>query len=215
MAVGLGEDEGLGHFFAAGEDGRQVVAEGADDGADLVRVDDVAVELGGGVGGVFVLLFPAFFAGQALALFDLLLGGDDGALLGDAGVDEVNLVADIHAVGDGFFMAVVADDVLLEEAVGAVVGRRGEADQAGVEVVEHLLPEVVDAAVAFVDEDEVEEFGRDFGVVGDGGRGFGLGEFGRVDFFGGFVEFLVLQQRVEALDGRDADVGALVDEAAI
>ena len=30
----------------------------------------------------------------------------------------------------------------------------------------------------------------------------------------GFVEFLVLQQGVEALDGGDADVGALVDEAA-
>jgi len=114
-------------------------------------------------------------------------------LLGDAGVDQVDLVADIDAVGDGFFMAVVADDVFLEEAVGAVVGRRGEADQAGVEVVEHLLPEVVDTAMAFVDEDEVEEFGRDLGVVGYGGRGFGLGEFGRVDFFGGFVEFLVLQ----------------------
>ncbi len=215
VAVGLGEDQRLGHFFAAGEDGRQVVAEGADDGADLVRVDDVAVELGGGVGGVFVLLFPALFAGQAFALFNLLFGGDDGALLGDAGVDQVNLVADVHPVGDGFFMAVVADDILFEEAVGAVVGRGGEADQAGVEIVEHLLPEVVDAAVAFVDEDEVEEFGRDFGVVGDGGGCLGLDQFSRVDFFGGFVELLVLQQRVKALDGRDADVGALVDEAVL
>jgi hypothetical protein len=56
--------------------------------------------------------------------------------------------------------------------------------------------------VAFVDEDEIEEFGRDLGVVGDGRRGFRLDQFGRVDFFGGFVEFLVLQQRVEALDGE-------------
>ena len=61
VAVGLGEDQGLGDFLTAGEDGRQVVAEGADDGADLVRVDDVAVKLGGGVGGVFVLLLPTFF----------------------------------------------------------------------------------------------------------------------------------------------------------
>ena len=114
-------------------------------------------------------------------------------MLGDAGVDQVNLVADIDAVGDGFFMAVVADDVLPEEAVGAVVGRGGEADQRRIEVVEHLLPEVVDAAMAFVDEDEIEELGRDFGVVGDRGRGFGLDQFGRVDFFGGFVELLVLQ----------------------
>jgi hypothetical protein len=73
VAVGLGENEGLGDFFAAGEDGRQLVAEGADDGANLVRVDDVAVELGSAVGGVFVLLFPTLLAGQAFALFDLLL----------------------------------------------------------------------------------------------------------------------------------------------
>ena len=35
----------LGTSRAAGEDLRQLVAEGADDGADLVGVDDVAVEL--------------------------------------------------------------------------------------------------------------------------------------------------------------------------
>ena len=51
VGVVLGEDEGLGHLGAAGEDfGEQLVAEGADDGADLVRGDHVAVELVGVVG---------------------------------------------------------------------------------------------------------------------------------------------------------------------
>jgi hypothetical protein len=59
VAVGLGEDQRLGHLFAAGEDERQLVAEGAQHGADLVRVHHVAVQLLGGVGLVLVLLLPA------------------------------------------------------------------------------------------------------------------------------------------------------------
>ena len=48
VAVVLGEDERLRHFGAAGKDfGEELVAEGADDGADLIRGDDVAVELVG------------------------------------------------------------------------------------------------------------------------------------------------------------------------
>ena len=72
----------FGTSCAAGEDLRQLVAEGADDGADLVGVDHVAVELRGGVGFVLVLLLPALRAGEALALLDLLLGLELRALPG-------------------------------------------------------------------------------------------------------------------------------------
>ena len=45
VAVGLGKDKRLRDFSAAGEYLRPLVAEGADDSADLVGVDDVAIEL--------------------------------------------------------------------------------------------------------------------------------------------------------------------------
>ena len=89
------------------------------------------------------------------------------ALPGALGFDDIDLVADIHAVGDGLLMAVFADDVLVEEAVGAVVRRRRQADQIGVEILDHLPPEIVDRAVAFIDDDEVEELRRNFLVVDD------------------------------------------------
>ena len=51
VGVVLGEDQRLRHFGAAGEDlGEELVAEGADHGADLVLGDHVAVELVGVVG---------------------------------------------------------------------------------------------------------------------------------------------------------------------
>ena len=63
VGVVLGEDQGLGHFGAAGKDfGEELVLEGSDDGADLVRGDHVAVELVGIVGEV-VIKFPIVFAG--------------------------------------------------------------------------------------------------------------------------------------------------------
>ena len=60
MAVGFGEDKGLGHFISSGEQGRQCVAKGADDVADLAWIDDVTVELGGCIGDIFVKLLPPF-----------------------------------------------------------------------------------------------------------------------------------------------------------
>ena len=89
-----------------------------------------------------------------------------------------------------------------------------EADQVGVEVVEHLLPEVVDAAVALVDDDEVEALDRHGGVVDHllfllGGL-LGFVERG---VFGRFVDGFARQDRIHALDGADAHLGMGVEAA--
>ena len=60
VVVVLGEDQRLRHLGAAGEDlGEELLLEGADDGADLVGRDHVAVERAGVVGQVVVELLPA------------------------------------------------------------------------------------------------------------------------------------------------------------
>ena len=64
-------------------------------------------------------------------------------------------------------MAVLHDEVLVEEADRLAGGCGGEADEEGVEVEQHLAPELVDRAVALIHDDEVEELGRDAGVVDD------------------------------------------------
>ena len=102
-------------------------------------------------------------------------------------------------------MGVFRDDVLAEKRVGAGVGRGGEADEEGVEVIEDLPPEVVDRAVALIDHDEVEEFGRDFGGVAHGERlAAALGGFGGVFILGRGVEFAALEDGIHALDRGDA-----------
>ena len=65
-------------------------------------------------------------------------------------------------------IGVLHDEVLVEEAEGLLGRRGGEADERGVEVFQHLTPEVVDGAVALVGDDEVEGLDGDGGVVGDG-----------------------------------------------
>ena len=168
VGVVLGEDEGLGHPGAAGEDfGEELVAEGADDGADLVRGDHVAVELVGVVAEVVVELFPALLAGVALLNLHRVAGLHLGAGLGDLGADAVDVVVDVDAVGHGHFVVVFHHQVLVEEAEGLLAGRGGEADEGGVEILQHLRPEVVDGAVAFVGDDDVEALDRDTGVVFD------------------------------------------------
>ena len=213
MGVVLGEDERLRDFWeavvarATREEDGQAFLEGADDGADLGGVNDIAVEAFGVVVGVLVLLLPALPAGEFLAELDeALVLSDDGAALGDLGLDAVDVVPDVDAVDDGLLVWVLADDVLVEVGVGALVGRGGQGDLEGVEVLEHLLPEVVDRAVTLVDDDEVEQLGRDLGVVLDGHGLTWLRSLGWVAFLVFLGEVLAPQDRVHALDGGDADV---------
>ncbi len=72
----------------------------------------------GVIGEVFVELLPADFAGVAVAFIDVETFFDAAALLGDLRVDAVNVVADVHAVGDGVLVAVFDDEVLIKEADG-------------------------------------------------------------------------------------------------
>ena len=90
---------------------------------------------------------------------------DLAAFFGDLRFNQIDVTAHIDAVGNGFFVGVFADDVLIEKTEGAVVGRGGKADQKGIKIVQHLFPEVVNAAVAFVDDDEIEKLNGQFGIV--------------------------------------------------
>lgn len=87
----------------------------------------------GRIGFVFVLLFPALFAGEFFAALDLLFGSDLRPLLGYLRFDHIDFIADVDAIGHRFFVAVVADYILFEEAVGTVVRRDGEADRNAIE----------------------------------------------------------------------------------
>ena len=206
VAVGLGEDERFRNFGAARKYLRPLVPKGADDGANLVRVDDGTVQFLAGIDDGLVLNFPALAARQPLALLDLLMRPGLAAALRPQRVDGVDFVADVDAIGDGLLVAVFADDVRFEEPIGAVVRGGRQADEIGVEVFQDLAPQVVNRAVAFVDDDEVEELGRNVRVVDDRHGLSGLHHLRRVALLGGLVHLLVPQQRVHALDGADADL---------
>src|SRR6266542_5364987 len=89
------------------------------------------------------------------------------ASLGDARADAVDVEVNVDAVGDGLFVAVLHDEVLVEEAERLFPGRGGQADQEGIEVLEDLAPHVVDRAVTFVDEDDIEHLDGKAWVVSD------------------------------------------------
>ena len=139
---------------------------------------------------------------------------DLAALLGDLRSDPIDFVADVDAIGDGALVVVFRDEVLVEEADGLLDGRGGEADEKRVEVFEDLPPEIVDGAMAFVGDDEVEGFDGNGGIVGDVLRAaVGGGDFEARDFSSrSSVEFLAAQHRVEPLDGADGDA-ADIDRA--
>jgi hypothetical protein len=132
--------------------------------------------------------------------------------LGDAGADAIDLVADIHAIGDGALVAVFHDEVLAEEADGLLGRRGGEADEVGVEILQHLPPEAVDGAVALIGDDEVEGLDGDGGIVGHVLRAVvGAADLVAGEFVGVLGQLLAAQHGVKPLDGADGDAADVVE----
>ena len=109
-------------------------------------------------------------------------------------------------------MVVFADDVGLEESVGAAVRRSGQADEIRVEVLQDLTPEVVDRPMTFIDDDEVEELRWNLLIVDHRHGLSGLNQLLRIDFLRGLVQLLALQERVHPLNGADTDLAVPGDE---
>ena len=88
VAVGFGKDQCFGHFEFAffiesfGKHLRQMLFEGADDGPNLIGVDDFVVELCLGINNGFIQLPPAFFAGELFAVIQILAFPDGAATKG-------------------------------------------------------------------------------------------------------------------------------------
>jgi len=202
VVVVFGEDEGFGdplHFvglpLAFGEAFFEAaVFIGLNDGANLVGGQDAAVELLGEPVFFLVEHFEAFLFGEAVADFDGGAGFDFVALFGELGFDAVDVVAHIDLVDHGVFVGVFGDEVLPKKADGLFGGCGSEANEEGIEVFEHLTPEVVDGAVAFVDDDDIELFDGDVGVVADGPGLFvdGAAFYFKAGVFVGFVIQLLM-----------------------
>src|SRR2546427_12393755 len=92
------------------------------------------------------------------------------ASLADLSSDLVDVEIHVDPVRDGLLMRVLHDEVLVEEAEGDLGRRGGEPDQVCIEVLQDLTPEIVDRAVAFVNDDNVE---------GLDGHGRGVFDFDR------------------------------------
>ena len=71
---------------------------------------------------------------------------DLAALLGDAGADAVDFVADVHTVGDGALVRVFGDQILVgtKHSACGLEGVAVRPDDRGVEIFQHLPPEPVE-----------------------------------------------------------------------
>lgn len=94
MAVGLGKDEGLGRFLAAGEDLRfHRFLHRENHLPDLARVDDGAIQFLTGIENVVFGLGPTLLARLPIAMVHLFLGFEFRAFPADLGFDLEYVVA--------------------------------------------------------------------------------------------------------------------------
>src|SRR5262249_46821149 len=98
------------------------------------------------------------------------------------------------------------------KAEGLLGWGSGETDQMGIEVFQHLAPEVVDGTVALVGDDNIESVDWDCRVVFYGRRFFEQ-RFQTLDrsLVGFLIQLLPLEHRIEALNRADANARAGVE----
>ena len=165
VTVALGKNQGLGHFPPPGKQGCiQVVPECPDHRADLAGIYNIPVKLGGAVVHVLVQLRPALLPGHAVAVLHHLLQ-NRAALPADLSLNQENILTDVDAIDDGLLPGILTDNVLVKVCQRPLVRGGGQANLESVEVFQNLLPHVIDGAVALVNNDNIKEFRRIFGVV--------------------------------------------------
>ncbi len=214
----LGEDQRLGHFRAPGEDlGKQPVPKGLDHRADLVLARPHPGRAGWGRTPGLRPAAPSARRGSSYRAYrhnDRLPRCPP--RLRDPGADAVDLIAHVDAIGHGPLVGVLGDQVLVEEAQRVLGGRGRQADQEGIEILQHLPPQIVDRAVALVGDDEIDRsrwgsrgcIPRPLGVSPSAASELQL-EHGRL-----FILFLVLfplEHRIQPLDGGDGHLADRVD----
>ncbi len=222
MGVVLGEDQHLGDVdqtpltiqIPTGEHGGQVVSDRPDDGADLVLGNDLAVKVALVVDDVLIDRLQPLLACFSIAkLGDVPRSGlNGGAALGDGRRQAEHVEVDVDPVGDGLGEPVLHHQVLVEEAKRLLARGGGEADEEGVEVLEHLTPNAIDRTVALVDDDHVEGLdGQVFVVVDlDGALRFVVERGVLVEFL--LERVVAPEDGVHPLNGADAHLGHRVDD---
>ena len=164
VVVVLGEDQRLGRLVAAGEQLGQAVLVGCQDGADLVGRSPCGPAPPGRRRNLPPTA-PSAAGGCACPPSHPPALLDGAALLGDARADAVHLPVHVDAVRHGALAGVLHHQVLVEKTEGLLAGGGGQADQVGVEIFQHLPPQVVDRAVALVGDDEIVILQRQARVV--------------------------------------------------
>ena len=119
--------------------------------------------------------------------------------------------ADIDAVDDRTLVRILRDEVLAEKAERVQRRRRGQADDEGVEIFEHLPPGAIDRAMAFVGDDEIEALDRNRRIVGDEALDCAGAAFEWGGLFLLLGQLLPGEHRIDALDGRDDDLRVFVE----
>ena len=90
-------------------------------------------------------------------------------------------------------MRVLANNILLKETIGTIVGCCCQTNQVSVKVVQHLLPHIINRTMTLIDDDEVKELNGHLGVIHNRHWSLGFCElFSRVHFLQRFVQFFAL-----------------------
>ena len=134
MAVCLGKNQRLGHFFSARKQCReQIFLKCTDHGSYLAWVDDVPVKLSGNVMYILVQLFPSLGSGQTVPVFDQLLH-QMRTIFGDLCFNEEDIFPHIHTVNNSLLPGIFTHDIFVEKSKGAVIRGGGQADNKSVKV---------------------------------------------------------------------------------
>ena len=167
MRVVFAEDECLRNHGASWKEfGEEGLLECLENRADLGLHHDGTVEILGRIGEILVESLPARGTGFFATPINIVSLLDLATLLGDFRPDAIDLVTDIHTIRHRSLVVVFHHEVLIEETDGLLGGSRGQSDEEGIKVFEHLTPEAVDGPVAFIDNNEIKGIGWNGGIVG-------------------------------------------------
>ena len=138
MAVVLCKDQRLWYIISARKQlCKYLVTISLDDRTDLAWIHNVHIQHSRIIGHILIHLTPSFCTGKTIPVFRHTLH-DHRAVLGDLGINQIDILANIHTVNDGLLTGILADNVLIEERKCPFLRCRRQADNKGIEILQYL-----------------------------------------------------------------------------
>ncbi len=209
MRIRLRKNQRLWNLTPLREDLRQnLLLKRPDDRSNLTRIHHIPVKLPGSIQNILLALLPASLPRQTIPPLNHPVKNNR-TVPRHISLDNEDIPSHIHIIENRLFVRILAHQIPVKKPERPVIGRCRQPDNKRIEVIQNLLPDIINRPVTLIDHDQIKKLDRILRTVTDLHRAFQRRNFIQRNKLRPLIERLTAKNRIHPLNRRDTHMGIL------